>query len=179
MIILEILPYLFGIIVSFFLWIRTKNFKYLKEFFDMIKYKTSPDTSSVSGQDFTNANMKPVYRLNRATGELEKTDEVIDVQELIQSCVSQALDAALERFFPTQAQAQQRADLDVLTDDLDEMTEVLSMVEDYKERFGMDVGATVQEVFDRVSQESEFLKNRLESVKNIQKKEKEVKESEA
>lgn len=147
----------------------------------MIKYKTSPETAKMEGQDFTNANLKAVYRLNRASGELEKTEEIIDVQELIQSCVSQALDAALERFFPTQAAAQQRADLDVLTDDLDEMTNVLNLVEEYKERYNMDVGSSVEEVFARVSQESETLKKQIEAAKQpaVKKVEKEVKESEA
>ena len=45
------------------------------------------------GQTFETT--KPVYRLNNATGELEKTDEVVDLQEVINSCIDSALDRAV------------------------------------------------------------------------------------
>ena len=152
-----------SLVVSVFLFFKTKDVKYLKEVFNMFKFGTPPEKISSYQQSFSN--LKPVYRLNKATNELEKTDDVIDISELVNSCKDVCLQACLERFIPADDSSDDLNLYSDMLDDLDVMRDVLDRVEDYREAFGLD-GASVEEVFDYVGQHAEELKKKLDSAEN-------------
>lgn len=161
-VIVEVLAFLVSVITSFFLYFRTKDVKYLKEIPEMIKYRTMKDVvdSVPKGQTFEQ--FKPVYRLNKATGELELTDEVIDIRELVNSCKDVCLQACLERFIPTEEQDDDTELYSDMLDDLDIMAQVAERAEEYREAFGLD-GSSIEEVFSYVGQHAEELKKKLDA----------------
>ena len=131
----------------------------------MIKYKTAQTAQDVEPdkyvQNFDGSNLKPVYRLNKSTGELELTDEVIDIQQLIDSCKDIALQACLERLMPqTETESDDLAIYDSMRDDLDEMTAAIELANDYREQFGLG-DCSIEEVFRVVGQHADELKKKL------------------
>uniref|UniRef100_A0AAU8B8D1 Uncharacterized protein n=1 Tax=Dulem virus 82 TaxID=3145793 RepID=A0AAU8B8D1_9VIRU len=118
------------LLVSFVLYFRTRNNKYLMEVLNEVKYRL-PDyreREPAEAQSFDT--MKPVYRLNKQTNELELTDEVIDMQELLNSAKDYCLSACLERFLPTQTVDETVAQRDAYYDDLDIMTQYYDIADE-------------------------------------------------
>jgi hypothetical protein len=132
--------------------------------------------SSTSSQSFKN--LVPVYRLNKVTNELEKTDDFIDVQQQIESFKDMALQSMLERFMPNQKLIDQTADFTAVKGDLDMLTETFDIAEEYREKLGMSDTATVQEIYAKMKSYSEDLKSKIKE-KEVNPNAKEVvKESE-
>lgn len=138
---------------------------------DKMKFR-SPDAviaqsqskETAPSQDFTSARYKPVYRLNKSTGELELTDDVVDLQEMLDSAKDYCLQACLERFLINQETPEDEViqDYDAMLDDLDNLNVLYNAAEDYKERFNLDPALTVEQVFERVQKEADALKARLD-----------------
>lgn len=162
-----------SVVFNLVLFFKTRNVKYLKEISDLIKYKTAQTAQEVEPgkyvQNFDGSNLKPVYRLNKSTGELEITDEVIDIQQLIDSCKDIALQACLDRLMPqAETESEDLAIYDSMRDDLDEMTAAIELANDYRVQFGLG-DCSVEEVFRVVGQHADELKKKLnekEIVKN-------------
>lgn len=148
----------FGCIVFLIMLLKNGDTKTLKEIFNMV-YRTEKnfDSSKVAGQKFSN--LKPVYRLNKATNILELTDEVIDVTEIANSCKDMCMQSVLERFFPTDTiqDVEQKA-VDLMQEDLDSMQETIFIANTYREKFGLSDDLSISQVFDFVKSKSEQLK---------------------
>lgn len=130
----------------------------------LYKFRTeqSVDTNKeFKGQTFEKT--QPVYRLNQATGELEKTDEVVDLQAVIDSCLETCLDRALERLMPKVETSEDVATLDLMRDDLDMAMEVCNIAEEYKEKYNLDASMSMEHVFDFVSKQAEALKTKIDA----------------
>lgn len=157
-------------LVSIVLFFRTKDIKYLKELNDSMKYRTAAyrETEESPSQEFER--FKPVYRLNKATGELELTDERIDIQELIDSCRDICLQSCLERFMPQEDATDEIQDnYDEYLDDLDGFTEYLDKAEMYREKFNLSDELSAEEIFDHVSEQANKLKTRLDEIEKARK----------
>lgn len=150
--IIDLIKSIVFIIVSFFLFFKTKNVNYLKEVLKMTK-----ETKVVKkGTTFTN--LVPVYRLNKATNVVEDTGEKIDIDELVQSNLSSCLDSILSKFLapaPEDATKDIVADLSSMQDDLDAFTSISQKCEEYKEKYNLDSSLSFQQVFDAVKKKSE------------------------
>ena len=190
--VINILQVIFFFIISIMLYRKTGNIKYLQEVLtDIMKYRTENYnvtetvdkksgevtlTSSTPSQSFKN--LVPVYRLNKVTNELEKTDDFIDVQQQIESFREMTLQSMLERFMPNQKLVDETADFTNVKGDLDLLTETFDVAEEYREKFGMSETATVQEIFAKMKSYSEDLKSKIKE-KEVNSSAKEiVKESE-
>lgn len=157
-------------VISIVLFFRTKNIKYLKELKEAMKYRTATyrETEESPSQEFDR--YKPVYRLNKATGELELTDERIDIQELIDSCRDICLQSCLERFMPKEDATDEIQDnYDEYLDDLDGFTEYLDKAEMYREKFKLSDELSAEEIFEHVSDQANKLKVRLEEIEKARK----------
>lgn len=127
------------VIISIMLYRKTGNIKYLQGVIEEMNYQKgsyflTENIDKKTGEVIkdTNPSLKyaqsfnskvPIYRLNKVTNELEKTDEFIDVQETINSFKEQALESMLERFMPklvddTADYTNVKGDLDMLTESL-------------------------------------------------------------
>lgn len=160
-------------VVSIVLFFRTKNIKYLKELNEAMKYRTATyrETEESPSQEFDR--YKPVYRLNKATGELELTDERIDIQELVDSCRDICLQSCLERFMPQEDATDEIQDnYDEYLDDLDGFTEYLDKAEMYREKFKLSDELSAEEIFEHVSVQANKLKVRLDEIEKARKESK-------
>lgn len=163
---LEVVGIVVSVIMAIILSIKTRNVKYLKEVKEMIKFRTAGyrEKEEPFAQSFPNT--RPVYRLNKATGELEETDEVIDIDELVNSCKDTCLQACLERFIPKEEDSDDLTLYNDMVDDLDVMAQVAERAEEYREAFNLQ-GASIEEVFSYVGQHAEELKKKLEASDKI------------
>lgn len=171
---LEIIKIIIYVILTVILFIRTGNKKYMEELKNMIYRKENyQDKEKEKGQTFSQ--FKPVYRLNKATGLLEKTDEVVDVNELVNSCKDACLNALLERFMPCQTiEDVAQVEVNAMQDDLDIATETVNLANYYKEKFALPVETSIEDVFKVVNQKSQELKTKIEQSKEVKGNEKEV-----
>lgn len=119
------------------------------------KFKTLQSVEPSEGQTFPTT--KPVFRLNKATGELEDTGETVDLQEVINSCIDTALDRALDRLMPKVQQAEDLIELETMREDLDFAMEACNRAEDYREKFKLDDKLSVTDVFAYVAKQAEIL----------------------
>lgn len=132
----------------------------------MIKYRTTNQTpADFIPQKFSN--LKPVYRLNKATNELELTDEVIDIQELVNSCKEVALNAILDRFLPQIATSDEIVTVNRMQDDLDTMCEAINLAESYRQKYNLSDKLTYTEIFDTIYNKSVELKEKVDKSQKI------------
>lgn len=131
-----------GFIVNLILSVKTGNKKYIREMYDtMVKFRTATyqgeleNKSSSTGQTFDKARFKPIYRLNKSTGLLEKTDDVVDVQEMLDSCKNMALENVMAKFLPTIETVNDTTELNKLNDALDSMLYATSLKEQYRTKY--------------------------------------------
>ena len=182
---LEYGPMLLTIVASVVLWVRTKNVKYLKEVVSVIDKQIDSDgvviESSSSAprvgkyaQSFEGAELVPIYRLNKATGELEATGEYKNIQEYVQSFKDIALQAALDRFVPRDDKDidELRSQVDDYSEFLDEYAYVLDRANQFADDEGLEE-ASVSEIFEAMRSKAEILKSRLSELQG-KKNEKEV-----
>lgn len=110
-------------------------------------------------QDFTGSNIKPEYKYNKQTGEIEPTGGKIDIQELINSCMETTLEAVLNRFMPVQTEEQIAvAEHTRMTDKLDEMAKLIETANEYKKAYNLDPAMSVQDVYKVIDAEAKKLK---------------------
>lgn len=188
--VIDLVQVVFFFIISIMLYRKTGNIKYLKECVHEMKYrtpnynvteKTDKKTGEVvttivrASQDFSK--LVPIYRLNKTTNELEKTEDFIDLQEQIESYKEVALQSMLERFMPKLVD--ETADFVNVKGDLDMLTECFDVAEEYREKLGLDDTMSIQEVYKHMTEYSKTLADNIEKVKKGGQSEKEiVKESE-
>lgn len=156
-------------IVAIILVLKTGNSKYLKEVYEELKYRTSgsAEATKKSAQRFTS--LKPIYRLNKATNDLELTDETIDITEIANSCKDYCMQAVLERFFPTeQPNDVVQEQVDLMQDDLDIMRSTFDLAESYRSKFGLSNDMSVNDIFEYVGKKSIELKEKLKEQENAQ-----------
>lgn len=131
----------------------------------MIEYRTEKTLKTSKGQTFER--FKPVYRLNKSTNELEKTDEVIDIQEIVNSQLSTCLDAILDKFLPFSDVSEEIVELDNFNDNLDKMQEASMIAESYRQKYGLSETLTQGEIFKEVQNRKLNLEK---SIKEVQSK---------
>lgn len=172
-----------SLFLTVFYAVKTRGLKNIikevVEYMKTYKFKTESSVEETKGQNFSP--IKPVYRLNKATNELEKTDETVDLQELINSGIELALDRALDRLLPKIQEAEDVAQLDVMREDLDFAMEACNRAEEYREKYNLDDSLSVNEIYAHVAKEAEILKAKIDTAKSIKEQEniKEVKVDEA
>lgn len=162
-----------GLFLTVFYAVKTHGLKnIIKEVLKMnYIFKTLQSVEESEGQTF--ATEKPVYRLNKATGKLEMTDEKVDLQALIESSLDNALNKVLDRLIPKVEQAEDLAELDVMRDDLDIAMEVSNRAEEYRERFKLPDSYSINDIYNHVAKQADILKAKIDTVKSMQFKNKE------
>lgn len=174
---------IFGLL-SLYLFIKTKNINYINGgnnlktkqninyIFDDAKQKfVVEEKKEVKPID---ERFKRVYRLNKTTNELELTDELVDIQELSNSCRDYCLSAVLERFLPGVEDNSAEIAMITLEDDLDVMSSAVNLANEYKEKYKLDPSFSVSQVFDEVNKRALKFKSEMQEK---QLKLKEVKEN--
>lgn len=160
------------VIVAFVLTKKLGNPKYLQGAFDIImnKYKTEQTIKKTVGQKFPHT--APVYEYDAETGELVKTDKIINVDELVNSSKDASLNSIYDRFLPDDEE-RSRATFDShnsreLT--LDTLRESYTVVENYREKYklpdDMDALAVLDYVQKKSKQVTEAVKVATETKKN-------------
>ncbi len=149
-------------VLSFFIIFFSvkKDKRYLINILGDIKdmlYKTERTASKP--QSFKDDNYQPVYRLNEVSGELEKTDEVIDIQELIDSCKKDSLNFVLDRFLNDNYVDEIYETRNEYQDDLDMLNEISERADYYRNKFDMSPDSDITTVYKRVNDELTKLKN--------------------
>lgn len=144
---------------------KTRNIKKFKEDLNEMKtiYRSEHYVSGAvdtnKGQSFNE--LKDVYKLNKATGELEKTGDKLNIQSLINSAVDTALTNMLERFLPEIDGSDDVHQFNALVDDLDYMLEMSNRAEKWKEELGLDKSLSISETFTAMSVKAEDLKKSI------------------
>lgn len=180
---ISLISFIFMIIFSLLLYKKTGNIKYLMEVLNKMKYKTETTFQDTSVQTFSN--LKPVYRLNKSTGQLEKTDEFIDIDEVVRSSLTTTLDYILDKFLPNSMGVSDEVfERDVLNDKLDVMQNAFEFAEELKTKYKLDPSLSMTDVFAKVkelsiniSKDIEEKQKVINSVKPIVEKVKETTEN--
>lgn len=156
----KVLRILLFVLVSFVLFLKTKDNKYLKEVLEM--FKRTPDyqeKEEKKGQEFER--FVKTYRLNQQTNELEEDGEV-DIVELVNSCKDVAIDNILERFMPVMdATSDEVVEYDAMRDDLDLLRESYSVAEEYREKYGLPADYSALQVISAVQEKAQELKSKI------------------
>lgn len=164
--IIDFVQFLAYLILSAILFGKTKNSNILKEVNEVMKYRLQnyKDTEKSSEvEEFSK--LVPVYRLNKATGQLEKTEETVDVHELVNSCKDTVLNSVLDRFLPDNEEEVVQSTLNTMLDVLDIARESKNLANEYRQKFSLDEKLSDSQVFAKVQEEAEKLKVAL-SAKN-------------
>lgn len=162
---LSAIAFLITFIFSVINLCKTRNIKKFKEDLNEMKtiYRSEHYVSGAvdtnKGQSFNE--LKDVYKLNKATGELEKTDDKINIQSLINSAVDTALTSMLERFLPEIDDTSDVVQFNALIDDLDYMLEMSNRAEKWKDELGLDKNLSISETFTAMSVKADDLKKSL------------------
>lgn len=169
----DIIQFVVYLIFSLLLFFKSGNKKYLEDFMKKIENRDAffMQSTPTQGQSFNK--LKPVYRLDKSTNTLIQTDEFIDMQEIIDSCKDQTLDAVLERFFPESALTDSQLQVNKMQDDLDIVADIVNKANEYRIKFNLDPTLSVTDVFKHVNEQSNLLKEKiknLEAQKNEKKK---------
>lgn len=135
-----------------------KSAKELME--NMAKYRAS-DYKDESAQTFTNERVE--YTLNKHTNELEEKPIKTDLAELIQSSVETAFERVLQRLIPDTDEVPDtiESDYDQSIDDLNDLAVAIDVAEEYREKLGLPLEMSVSEIFGKVNEYSESLKQKL------------------
>lgn len=162
----SLISFIIMIIFSFLLYKKTGNVKYLMEVLDKMKYKTENNFKDTSMQTFSN--LKPVYRLNKSTGQLEKTEDVIDIDEVVRSSLTTTLDYILDKFLPNSMGISEEVfERDVLNDKLDVMQNAFEFAEELKEKYKLDPNLSLREVFAKVKELSINISKDIEEKQKV------------
>lgn len=163
----ELIAVFCSLFLCCFYAVKTRGLKnIIKEVFEMMyKFKTISSVPKTVGQEFPTT--KPVYRLNKATGMLEETGDVIVLQEVIDSCLDQVLDRTLDRLMPKVEEANDVAQYDEMIDDLDVAMEVANKAEFYRDKLGLADNLSINDIFNAVNLEAEKLKTKIDTVQAL------------
>lgn len=163
------------LVFSVLLFRKTGDINYLKEVLSQMKYKTEQTASSQNKAGQTFNRFVPVYRLNKATNQLEKTEDVIDMQELTNSSLDMSLNSILERYLPTGTQEQVVTEhYNKMVDDLDEMRLLNDKAEYYRQQLNLPLEYSVAQVFQAVEAKSNELKKVLDEKEALENEKKKI-----
>lgn len=168
----EYLTIFIYVIFSVLLFKKTGDIKYLKGVVeDMVKYRTENYRTAEKDEEQFSQKLSavyPVYRLNKATGELEKTDDVVDFNDIVSSFEAQTLERIYQRFFPADDNTDV-IELNSATDDLDKMQEAFALAEKYRSKYNLPDTLHFSEVLKEVGRRSSELKNKIELAEQVKK----------
>lgn len=167
----------FAVVISLLFYHRTRDIKYLKGAYEMITRRTPnyQEANPASGQKFDT--FKPVYRLNKTSGELELTDEVVDINELVNSYKDVVIDEILQRFMPEPTVEENLlVERDYQRDKLDFLRESFEAAEELREKYNLSADLTPQQIFAEVQTRNEALTERLQKVEALKKVREQVNE---
>lgn len=119
-------------------------------------YQDSLKKSELKGQTFSNK--LKTYHLNKVTDCLEE-DGVIDLQELVNSCVNTCLDEVLTKFFPETQVSDGVGVVDIKQDDLDVLQESFALADKYRGILGLSPDTSVADVFKAMEDKRVELSN--------------------
>lgn len=162
-----VLSVIVGFLCFLLAWVRTgslkKAIKQLKEYEDMIKYRTAEKAQVEKrvGQSFSNTVTD--YILDPATNELEQSPVPKDVQAQIESYKDVALDRTLERFLPDRVvdDNDHIADYTQKVQDLAVIADAIDLAEEYRTQYNLDPNMSVKDIYKFVNQKSDELKKTL------------------
>lgn len=176
---ISVIEFLCFFVVAILLFKKTGKISYLQSLLDKF-YNKEVESMKYRTQNYQEKDKQPgqtfdkylkVYRYNKVKGEVEETDDRIDIQEMINSAYSGCLQDALNRFLPEYSNTPQDVvndpnivDVDELQDDLDVMRETMNIADHYREVLHLSDDVPVSEVFEKMSQKSIELKNELNAI---------------
>ncbi len=171
----EVLGFALFAVSAIVLFCKTGDKKYLKEIenkMDKLIYRTPnySRTEEIKGQDFSD--YKPVYRLNQATGELEKTDELICISEFVNANKDVALSATLERLIPQETESQLlSSEHRQLISDIDFLQETRLMTDEYRDKYDLPEDYSDSQVFEFLTEQAALLKVKVDALRSNKKQE--------
>lgn len=172
--ILGLVQTLILIVTAVYLTKVTKNPKFLEGVFDVImtKYKTEQTVTKTKGQKF--AHTIPVYEVDSKTGELIKTDKLINIDELVNSSKDSALNNIYDRFLPDE-NVDNIVNFDLHNDrdiQLNDLRKSFELVENYRSKYNLpadmeplDVLSYVEKSAKKAKESVALLKEREEAKK--------------
>ncbi|UPW40847.1 hypothetical protein [Sigmofec virus UA08Rod_6488] len=144
-------------------------FLFLVEFIYNGKYKKEIK-NKMEGFKQTFSNVKQEYELDERLNKLVESGTT-DLQELLNSSRGTCLEELLKKMLPSEvivlSYQEQR---DILHDDLDELTMAIDCAEEYREKFGMPLDASIQDIYKRVEDEAKALDKKIKEVSKNEKK---------
>lgn len=162
------------VIVAFALTKKLGNPKFLQGAFEtiMLKYKTESTAKKTVGQKFKHT--VPVYEVDAESGELVKTDKVINIDELVNSSKDSALNSVYDRFLPdekaeTTVQFASHADKRL---SLDTIRQSFEVVENYREKYHLPADMDATDVLSYVSKKSKEVSDTVQAFAEAKKNEK-------
>lgn len=160
------------VIVAVILACKSGDNKILKEVLSILKYRVTGSAEATKDSMQSFSRIKPVYRLNKATNELEKTEETVDITEIANSCKDFCMQAVLERFFPTEGSQENvlQEQVDLMADDLDIMKSSFDLAETYRQKFNLPLEMSVNDIFTYVGNQAKVLKSKLKEQEENAKK---------
>lgn len=155
------------LITAIYLTKVTKNPKFLQGVFDVImtKYKTEQTVTKTKGQKF--AHTIPVYKLDSKTGELIKTDKLINIDELVNSSKDSALNNIYDRFLPDE-QSIDMVNFDVHSDrdfQLNDLRKSFELVENYRTKYKLPADMDALDVLSYVEKSAKKAKENVDNLK--------------
>lgn len=161
--IISIIQTIILFITAIYLTKVTKNPKFLQGVFEsiMIKYKTEQTITKTKGQKF--AHTIPVYELDTKTGELVKTDKLINLDELVNSSKDSALNNIYDRFLPDE-QSSEVVNFDAHSDrdlQLNDLRKSLELVENYRSKYHLPADMDAVDVLSYVDKTAKKQSNML------------------
>lgn len=167
------------IFVTVINWIRGgKSAKTVKEEFMKFRDANYRADMSLEDKDKEAQSFNPLitqYRLNERTNQLEELPDKLDIKELIKSELHTALEPTLARLMPDEDEDDKNlALIDTASDDLDALSEMFEVAEDYRDRLGLDPSVSVEDVFKHIQEYRDGLSDKLKKA-TVEKEFKEVK----
>ena len=164
----EVLTTFISLLVALIVFFKTKDYKKFLEVLKDMKFRLPNYLEKEEPEVQTFSKLKPVYKLNKITGELEDTGEVIDIDEYVNSFKDQALQVVLERFMPALSHSDDVLEYQDTCSDLDLMQESFLVADSYRVKYGLSDDLSVRDVFKVVSDKAQELKKKVDafSVKN-------------
>lgn len=158
--ILSLIETVVFVLVAFTLSKKLGNTKYLEGAFEklMLKYKTESTVKKTVGQKFSHT--APVYEINSETGELVKTDKVINVDELVNSSKDSALNSVYDRFLPDESCANtvEFANHSDKRTRIDELRDSIAVCESYRSKYNLPADMDFVDILNYVDKKSKEAK---------------------
>lgn len=159
-----------------------------KESEEMARYRL-PSYREEDGTRATQTfdNKKKTYIYVKSSNSLEESPELVDLQEVMNSYLSDSLDAIIKKYSEQLAYVPPVADNTVdyvgqyndVRNALDYMTEAIEQAEDLRDQFGLSDDMSIDQIYKYALLKSEELKDKITQVQQpVESKDKEVNEGE-